>query len=339
MRHQAVADEFVERAAIGEHDAHHPVEIFVELLDELDRVGALGERGKAAQIGEEHGDRLAHTAAERLERALAIVEQLANDVFRNVTLERAPRARAVEPLADIFGDEARAAAQVQREQRRDDGGASVQVIERLEREQQQESIRGDAAQHLQRRPRREQRHQPRGEAREQHEHAIEPQRRFDKEGLVQQRVDRVEVNLGARHDPERRRVLVVRPVSKWPDDDDLAAQPLAIAEICLPISRHEKLVDGLRREAETRRCRVSKEALGFAPRRHELAEPGLHHGARGDGGKDLLVRIGAAALDASERDAETRAPDRLVRLVGEKVRESDAVIERRRLRDELVGGQ
>ena len=41
-RHHHVADELVERAAVGEDDVHHPREVFVELID--DRFGVAASR-------------------------------------------------------------------------------------------------------------------------------------------------------------------------------------------------------------------------------------------------------------------------------------------------------
>ena len=55
LRHDRVADELVERAAVAEHALHHLGEVLGEQLGHRVRVHRLRERGEPADVGEEHG--------------------------------------------------------------------------------------------------------------------------------------------------------------------------------------------------------------------------------------------------------------------------------------------
>ena len=93
-----VADELVERAAVLEDHLHHLAEVFAQ--EPGHRVGAhrLGDRGEAADVAEEHGDRPALAA--QPDRAV-LLRDLAGDVGREVALEvRADRRLAPDPLGE-----------------------------------------------------------------------------------------------------------------------------------------------------------------------------------------------------------------------------------------------
>ena len=75
-----VADEFVERAIGRENALHHLAEIFVELRDELRRIGLLGQRREAAQVAHQDGATFARTA-ELLQKTFTIFDDFADNIF------------------------------------------------------------------------------------------------------------------------------------------------------------------------------------------------------------------------------------------------------------------
>ena len=56
MRHDAVADEFIDDAVITEDDVGHRLQILVELRQQLGGIGLFGERRETAHVGEEDGE-------------------------------------------------------------------------------------------------------------------------------------------------------------------------------------------------------------------------------------------------------------------------------------------
>src|SRR5204863_8755685 len=56
MRHDAVADELIHDAVVLENDIGHRLQILVELLEQIDGIGALRQRGETADVGEEDGE-------------------------------------------------------------------------------------------------------------------------------------------------------------------------------------------------------------------------------------------------------------------------------------------
>ncbi len=77
-RHDAVADELVERAAVAEHHGDLAREVAVEQVDDLLRRPRLGQRREAADIREQHAD-LAIASGQRLD-GLAAIDQTAHDL-------------------------------------------------------------------------------------------------------------------------------------------------------------------------------------------------------------------------------------------------------------------
>ena len=131
--HDGVADKLVERAVMREDEPHHLLEIFVELLDELGGVRVLSERGEAAHVGEQNGDRLAD-AGEGVEERLRVVEQFLDDVFGDVALQSFSHARLIEPLEQEVEGQHHRAADEEHEQRRGDGQEKPGVVEKVFRQ-------------------------------------------------------------------------------------------------------------------------------------------------------------------------------------------------------------
>ena len=216
MRHESVADEFVERAAVGEDDPHHAVEVFVELIDERDGIGgALGERREAAHIGEKNGDDFA-LAAERMEDALALIEQLVRDVARR----RSARAAAASGAARWLR---RLPRRRNTHRRRDSSASSGAMMGRKTLGRLKAASTTSSSTAL--RPTTRSTSKSGRGAKSAPSQAmkpiatmidrVHPARRLAEEGILQQRVHRVEVNLRTGHLAERR--LDARPAATSPD--------------------------------------------------------------------------------------------------------------------------
>ena len=155
-----------------------------------------------------------------------------------------------------------------------------------------------------------------------------PARPFLEKGVVNERVHRLDVQFGAGHEPEGRRVFVVDPVSGGADEHHLVAQQGAAAEISLPIAGQENLVNrdrdvGARRPAEPEK--MLRERVRQAGIR-EPARAAGREGGRSIGGDGGLGRqfdsavfgledfhggaVARAANDAVEAGPEVDVADR-----------------------------
>src|SRR5215470_5507134 len=103
QRHDAVADELVERAAVAENHVYLAREITVEQIDHLGGRLGLRQRGEAADVGEKH------RYFARLSRALeaAALDELLHDVrideARELRNRLAPRLSLLQVLSERTG--------------------------------------------------------------------------------------------------------------------------------------------------------------------------------------------------------------------------------------------
>ena len=85
QRHHHVADEFIDRSLVLEHDFDHAREVLIELADQFLGVSLLGHRGESADVGEQN--RHLPALAPQL-RPVGMCHQLRVDVPRHVSAEQ-----------------------------------------------------------------------------------------------------------------------------------------------------------------------------------------------------------------------------------------------------------
>ena len=90
MRHNAVADEFIDDAIVAEYDVGHRLQILVQLSQQLDRIGFFGERGETPDVGKQDRQLLLFTLEIEIVQA---IHDIADQLRRDVAFERAARAR------------------------------------------------------------------------------------------------------------------------------------------------------------------------------------------------------------------------------------------------------
>ena len=99
-RHDRVADELVERAAVLEDHLHHLGEVLAQELGDRVRAHALGDGGEAADVAEEHGGR---TPLAALTDGLSLLRDVGGDVGGEVALEIGPHRRLPPDLLRVAG--------------------------------------------------------------------------------------------------------------------------------------------------------------------------------------------------------------------------------------------
>src|SRR4030095_6090604 len=93
--------EFIECAAIVEHDRSHAAEIFIKVCYQWCGGGFFGQRSETDQIREQDCHRHPR-ATERAVVTSRIFENFFDQIFRNVAFERAPCAQFLQTLERIF---------------------------------------------------------------------------------------------------------------------------------------------------------------------------------------------------------------------------------------------
>src|SRR5205085_6665387 len=202
-RQDRVADELVDRAAPGKDVVHHKREVFIELNNELMRVHLFGHSSEPAQVGDDQRDLFAF-AAQFAEVTLRVIEHFADNILRNVGLERAPDPEFFEGLVGEIVDKGNEAGD---RERQDSGngyhyfaGVVMDEINRVEITQSDEQERADAEPSFGD----ESGQQPRRDHRQPDNEVGRVQRKLLKEFLMEKRIRRVEMNFGSRHQSERR---------------------------------------------------------------------------------------------------------------------------------------
>ena len=111
-----------------EHRADHFQKVFVELLDELLGIGALGHAGEAADIAEQDGAGLFAAAEGFLEGAFVIENRFGN-TFGDVTVEDVAVAATLELLKHVLKNNAERAGANEAKERRHHGNNHVGLAE------------------------------------------------------------------------------------------------------------------------------------------------------------------------------------------------------------------
>ena len=101
-RHDRVADELVQRAAVAKDDFHLQAEVAIQQADDLFRRALFRQRGEAAYVGKQHGD-FARLAAQRLRR-FALGDQRTDHARIEKAVEDAHRLFARFFLAQVFAE-------------------------------------------------------------------------------------------------------------------------------------------------------------------------------------------------------------------------------------------